>query len=359
MTATMARDERRVQHIEDEQLAHVKTVNTADLSSSDKEDTQHVDNVNSADLPLTMAEGVSYGKNGIAGIAGSPYILGAAFLASLGGFSFGYDQGVISIINVMPQFHEQFPRISPEDPQSAFWKGLNTGLLELGCFIGCFFMPWLCDKYSRKWAITIMVCFFNAGGIIMTAAHDYGTLAFGRFFGGIGTGTLALGAPLYISEIAPPNLRGTLLVLQSISIVSGVVISFFITYGTRNMSGEIAFRLPFGLQLVSSTILGVMIHFFPYSPRWLCLRGRSDDALKALSRLRRLPGTDDRVQTELRGIEAEIELQMAMQERAHPGKTGFKLELLLWTDLFKKKMWRRTIVAVGVAFFQQFSGINA
>jgi hypothetical protein len=65
------------------------------------------------------------------------------------------------------------------------------------------------------------------------------------------------GAPLYISEISPPNLRGTLLVLESISIVGGVVIAFWVTYGTRYMDGEIAFRLPLGLQMVSATILGM------------------------------------------------------------------------------------------------------
>jgi MFS family permease len=351
----MAGKESEVHHIEDDRIGRI---NTADYSD-DKNGLHAAHTANTAELPALMAENISYGKTGIAGLASSPYILLASFLASMGGFSFGYDQGVISIINVMPQFIATYPRIGEDDPRSAFWKGLNTGLLQLGCFMGCFFMPWLCDKISRKWAITVMVVFFNVGGIIMTAAPNYETLAFGRWFGGLGTGTLGLAAPLYISEIAPPNLRGTLLVLESISIVSGVVISFFITYGTRHMEGEIAFRLPFGLQLVSSTILGVLIHCFPYSPRWLCLKGRNDDALKSLCRLRRLPESDERVQIEHAGIMAEIELQNAMQERAHPGKSGFMLEMALWGDLFKRKMWRRTIVGVGVAFFQQFSGINA
>ena len=160
---------------------------------------KHVDNIEpvmTAELPTVLAENVSYGKSGIAGLTGSPYVLLASFLASLGGFSFGYDQGVISIINVMPQFLEAFPRLDPENSSAAFWKGLNTAVLELGCVTGCIFMPWLCDKISRKWAITVVVCFFCVGGIIQTAAANYGMLAFGRFFGGIGVGTLALGAPL-------------------------------------------------------------------------------------------------------------------------------------------------------------------
>ncbi|KAF5560790.1 quinate transport [Fusarium phyllophilum] len=190
-------------------------------------------------------------------------------------------------------------------------------------------------------------------------AASYGLLVAGRTIGGIGVGTLAMGAPIYISEIAPPNLRGTLLVLESVSCVLGVVVSFWITYGTRNLPGELAFRLPFGLQMVCSTVLGIGIHFFPYSPRWLALVDRSDDALLSLEKLRRLPRSDPRVDKEHIGIMNEVALQKIMQEKRHPGVGGLNLEILGWKDLFQKKSWHRTSIAVGVAFFQQLSGINA
>lgn len=149
--------------------------------------------------------------------------------------------------------------------------------------------------------------------------------------------------------------------LESISIVTGVVVSFFITYGTRHMPGEASFRLPFGLQMVCSTLLGIFINFYPYSPRWLALVDRPADALESLSRLRRLPTTDTRVRAEHQGILAETELQRLLWDKKHPGQKGlFKRELTAWMDLFRSKpMLRRSAVAVGVAFFQQFSGINA
>lgn len=165
--------------------------------------------------------------------------------------------------------------------------------------------------------------------------------------------------PFYISEIAPPNLRGTLLVLESISIVTGVVVSFFITYGTRHLQGDLAFRLPFGLQMVGSTFLGIGISFYPYSPRWLALVDRPQQALDSLLRLRRLPASDSRIQTEHTGIIQEVEVQKLVQEKKHPGSKGSKLEILGWIDLFRGSTFRRTIVAMGVAFFQQLSGINA
>ncbi|KAE8164203.1 general substrate transporter [Aspergillus tamarii] len=303
---------------------------------------------------IELQETPAYGPDGIRGLVSSGYVLGAAFLASLGGFSFGYDQGVISIINVMEQFHAVFPQAA-----TAFGKGLMTGMLLLGAFVGCLFMPYLADRISRKWALTVVVVIFDIGAIIQTCSQNYAALVAGRAIGGIGVGTLAMGAPLYISEISPPNLRGTLLVLESISIVSGVVISYWITFGTRLIDSQVSFRLPFGLQMVCATILGVGIHFFPYSPRWLALVNRQEDCLASLSKLRGLPETDVRVQAEYQGIITEVKFQELIQEKRHPGQHGIKRQLLAWRDLFGRKGWRRTVVGCGVAFFQQFIGINA
>ncbi|RYN79441.1 hypothetical protein AA0117_g3438 [Alternaria alternata] len=323
-----------------------------DMSKADA-DVARVENIEDNTMVVVNDADISYGKNGIPGLIGSPYVFGAALLASLGGFSFGYDQGVISIINVMPQFHAVFPRT-----ETAFGKSFMTGMLELGAFIGCLFMPALADRISRKWALTVAVVIFNIGAIMQTAAPNYAVLVAGRTIGGVGVGTLAMGAPIYISELSPPNLRGTLLVLESICIVSGVVISFYTTYGTRHIASEASFRLPFGLQMVSATFLGVGLLFYPFSPRWLALVGRKEECLQSLRRLRGLPETDPRVQAEYNAILTEVEVEKSIQEKHHPGVSGFKLEILGWLDLLKKKTWRRTAVAVGATFFQQFSGVN-
>ena len=150
-----------------------------------------------------------------------------------------------------------------------------------------------------------------------------------------------------------------MLVLESVSLVSGVVIAYWITFGTRLLQGSISFRLPLGLQMVCATALGICIHFFPYSPRRLALVGRSEECLASLARLRNLPATDERVQAEYRGILAEVVFQRLVEEHSHPGVKGWKLEVHSWLDLLTKKNWRRTVVAVGVSFFQQFSGVNA
>ncbi|BCS02697.1 sugar porter family MFS transporter [Aspergillus luchuensis] len=311
---------------------------------------EHDENVGAIESTSDLA----YGVGGIRGLFRSWYVFGSATLASLGGFSMGYDMGVISIINVMDQFHAVYPR-----SETAFGKGLMTGMLLLGAFVGCLFMSYLADRISRKWAITVVVVIFDLGAILQTAAVNYDMLVAGRFIGGIGVGTLAMGAPLYISETSPPELRGILLVLESISITLGVVIAYWITYATRYIPSEASFRLPFGLQMVTATLLGIGIHFYPYSPRWLALVDRQDDCLSSLSKLRGLPRTDPRIQAEFRTIVSEVTYQRIVQDRRHPGATGLKLELFSWMHLFSRGTWKRVAVACGVGFFQQFSGINA
>ncbi|PYI23142.1 MFS monosaccharide transporter [Aspergillus violaceofuscus CBS 115571] len=334
---------------------------TKDDPSLDKEKAVHEECVGDNALEILSAE-VKYDNGQLRDLMRSPYVFGAAWLASIGGFSFGYDQGVISIILEMNQFRQQFPQVSPDNAHYGFNTGLMTAMLELGAFIGCLFFPAVADRISRKWGLSVATFFFVVGAIIQTAASDYATLVAGRFIGGVGVGTLAMGAPLYISEIAPTRWRGSLLVLEAISIVIGAIVAYWISYGTnRSMPGDWAFRLPFIIQMIPALLVGTAIHFFPFSPRWLAMRGRDDDSLAALAKLRCLPQTDERVLLEWKGILTEVRLQQGLLAKefpdhaSRPVMVGFKQ----WISLFQPKYIRRTMVGLAIPFFQQFSGINS
>lgn len=120
-------------------------------------------------------------------------------------------------------------------------------------------------------------------------------------------------------------------------------------------------ELPFKLTClkIPALIVGGGIHFFPYSPRWLAMRKRDDDSLQALSKLRRVPAADDRVQAEWKGILTEVQFQQEILVQEHQTTNSVKLEMLQWVDLFRPKYLKRTVIALGIPFFQQFSGINA
>ena len=278
---------------------------------------------------------------------------------------FGYDQGVVSVILVMPQFLDHFPSVFSNAPGSGFYKGLLTAMIELGALLGALNQGWIADAISRRYAIVVAVAVFLLGSALQTGATTYAMLAVARLVGGFGIGGLSMVTPLYIAEISPPAIRGALLVLEELSIVTGIVVAFWITYGTRAIASEWAWRLPFLIQIFPGLVLGVGILFLPASPRWLVAKRRDAKALTELSRLRQCSTEDARVRREWVSIRAEVEFYREISAFRHPKlqdeslPSRVRLELASWTDCFKRGCWRRTHVGVGLMFFQQFVGINA
>ncbi|CAG8101143.1 unnamed protein product [Penicillium nalgiovense] len=306
-----------------------------------------------------------YGPPGLRGLAANPFVVLCAACSTLGGLLFGYDQGVVSVILIMNQFLADFPRIEESNPGSGFAKGLLTAMIELGALIGALNQGWIADKISRRYSILVAVAIFTVGSVLQTAAYGYPMLTVARLIGGVGIGMLSMVAPLYISEISPPECRGTLLVMEEWCIVLGIVIAFWITYGTQYMAGEWAWRLPFLLQLIPGFILAAGVYALPFSPRWLASKGRDEEALDSLCRLRSLPASDKRIRQELMDIQAEVRFHQQMNREKHPNlqdggtKSSILQELSSWADCFKKGCWRRTHIGIGLGFFQQFIGINA
>lgn len=161
--------------------------------------------------------------------------------------------------------------------------------------------------------------------------------------------------PLYISEIAPPEIRGTLLVLQELSITTGIVVAYYITYGTRYIGGDWAWRLPFLIQMMPAILLGLGVPFLPYTPRWLCQTGRDDQALKTLAKLRQQPESDSRVQQEWYEIRSEVAYRREIQQERYPKlqdgtvRSRMLLQANNWADCWRRQGWKRTQVGVGVS----------
>lgn len=138
----------------------------------------------------------------------------------------------------------------------------------------------IADRLSRRWSILIANIIFLIGSIIQAAAVNIPMIFIGRFIAGLAVGQLSMVVPLYISELAPPNLRGSLVALQQLGITTGIVSAFWINYGTQYIGGTgdgqspAAWRLPLALQCVPSLVLAGGTFSLPYSPRWLIMKGK-------------------------------------------------------------------------------------
>ncbi|OGM48160.1 hypothetical protein ABOM_002883 [Aspergillus bombycis] len=306
---------------------------------------------------------VTYGPTGYKGIINEPRIFGLACFASIGGFLFGYDQGVISGVLVMNNFAKHFPTLT----ENATLQGWLVSIMTLGAMCGAFANGPISDSLSRRWSILCANIVFLVGSVIQCAAENVAMLFVGRFVFGCAVGMLAMVVPLYLSELAPPNIRGALVALQQLSITLGIMSSFWINYGTQYIGGtgagqsQAAWRIPFALQCLPSAILAVGTFFLPYSPRWLMNKGREEEAKQVLVRLRRLPDTDYRLTLEF----LEIKAARLFDEESRVAKYGENSSRLqiAWNqykELFTvPHLRRRTTIACLLQILQQFTGINA
>jgi sugar porter (SP) family MFS transporter len=179
--------------------------------------------------------------------------------------------------------------------------------------------------------------------------------------------------PLYNAELSPPEVRGALVALQQLAITFGIMVSYWIGYGTNFIGGtgqgqsNAAWLIPICLQLIPSTALAVgMVLFMPQSPRHLMNRGREEECLQVLARLRSTSKDDMKVRVEFLEIKAAREFDRIRSAEKYPNYQdgSFKSNFLIgWNDytylLSNKSLLKRTLIAVFTMVFQQWNGVNA
>ncbi|KAF3017713.1 hypothetical protein E8E14_002341 [Neopestalotiopsis sp. 37M] len=299
----------------------------------------------------------------------------AAF-ACIGGILYGYNQGMFSGVLAMPSFQAHMGEYDPLDPNAdQTKKGWLTAILELGAWIGALLSGFAAEALSRKYGILVATTVFIIGVIIQATAQSGGAnvILAGRFVTGIGVGSLATIVPIYNSEVAPPEVRGALVALQQLAITFGILVSFWIDYGTNFIGGvelgsqkDAAWIVPICLQLGPAAVLFFGMLFMPFSPRWLVHHDREAEARKILASLRGLPADHELVELEFLEIKAQslFEKRTVAEHFPHLREqtawNTFKLQFVAIKSLFQTKpMFKRVVVATVTMTFQQWTGINA
>ncbi len=258
---------------------------------------------------------------------GTAFVYMAAAFAALGGLLFGYDTGVISgaVIFITKQF-----------ALSVFPQELVVAVVLAGAAVGALTGGRLADALGRRITLVLTSLIFIAGAIICASAVSLSMLVAGRVIVGVGIGVACSTVPMYISEVSPAHARGWQVSLFQLAITVGILAAYLVDYGYAE-SG--AWRWMLGLAAVPGAILGLGMIFLPESPRWLARRGRTERARWVLQRIR---GTAD--------IDAEIqEIRDSLEHSQAQGQ---------WSDLLAPTVRPALVIGLGLAIFQQITGIN-
>ena len=206
---------------------------------------------------------------------GRAYVFTLAFVAAVGGFLFGYDLSLIGAANVF--LKEQF-HLSEE------MFGFTTGSAALGCMCGPFLGAWLCDALGRERTMIVAALLLAVGAIMTALAQTVSLFNVFRIVGGVGVGLCSVASPLYIAEIAPAKLRGSLGIMYQLAIVVGSTAAPLVAYVlVRVFPDSVSWRWMFGSQMVVVVVFALFLFLLPHSPRWLALRGRFDEARDVLA----------------------------------------------------------------------------
>jgi SP family galactose:H+ symporter-like MFS transporter len=197
-------------------------------------------------------------------------LLAWAISAALGGFVFGYELAVIS--GALLFVRREFGLTGLE-------QGALVSAVPLGAMAGALLAGRVADALGRRRAIMLIAAVFVAGTAVAVAAPSYAVLLLARLVTGVAVGAVSSTAPLYLSEIAPPGVRGRLVTLNQLMITLGIVVSYCVCLA---FAGSAEWRAMFAVALLPSLLLlGGMLRA-PETPAWLEAHGGTEQALDVL-----------------------------------------------------------------------------
>ncbi|KAJ6091478.1 hypothetical protein N7467_003447 [Penicillium canescens] len=315
------------------------------------------------------------GKGGFKGLISNKKTTSIGLFASLGGLVYGYNQGMFAQVLTMKSFQiaKFLAQTHNYAAQTGIEQGMLTSILELGAWVGTLFNGYLADALGRRVTVLVAVVVFCVGVIVQACTVNKDFVLGGRFVTGLGVGSLSMIVPLYNAELAPPEIRGSLVAVQQLAITFGIMISFWIGYGTNYIGGtgetqsDAAWLVPVCIQILPALVLAAgMMMFMPQSPRHLMNTGREEECLTTLARLRGTSEDDLLVRIEHLEIKSLYLFEREVAAEKYPNyqdgsfssrfKIGFYDYLSLVTN---KSLFKRTATACMIMVFQQWNGINA
>lgn len=241
------------------------------------------------------------------------YVYAISGVAAVGGLLFGFDTAIIAgaIEFVRVQF-----QLNPHS------EGFVVSSLLIGCIVGAGSAGMLSDRFGRKWILILAAAFYVISAVLSAIPQSVQGIIFARFLGGLAVGVSSMVAPIYIAELAPARIRGRLVTLNQMAIVTGILMANVVGWALTDI-GANNWRWMFASASLPAFLLFIALLFVPESPRWLAQRGVFDQALAILARI----GGQNHANGELKEIKESLNEETgSIRELFEP---GFRTALLL------------------------------
>ncbi len=265
---------------------------------------------------------------------GKLFTVSVALIVAVGGFLLGFDATVIS--GAVPFIKNYFALTGTGGDLKLGWAVSCLGWGALG---GNALAGFLSDAFGRKKVLMLTAILFTVSALLSATTGNFTIFVLSRILGGIAVGGAILIAPVYIAEISPSALRGSLVSFNQLMIVIGISASFFSNYFLLSL-GDNCWRWMLGVEAIPAALYFFLLFFVPESPRWLFGRGREDQALKIF--------------TKVAGAEHAAEEMRRVRQNAAEQVAGVGAGAL-----FSRRLRFVMLLALTIAFFQQITGINA
>lgn len=278
-----------------------------------------------------------------------------AAIASFASCMIGYDSAFIGTTIALASFKDEFGFNSLSTTQLNLISANIVSVYQAGAFWGSLFAYVSSYFLGRRKSLFLFSCVFILGAGLMLGANGdrgLGLIYAGRVLAGIGVGGASNMVPIYISELAPPAVRGRLVGIYELGWQIGGLVGFWINYGVNNTlpSSHKQWIIPFAVQLIPAGLLLVGACWIKESPRWLLSKGHREEGLRNLCWMRNLDASDIYIVEEVSYIDEDLE-----RYRNEVGAGFFKP----FASLKQKKVQWRFFLGSMLFLWQNGSGINA
>jgi len=264
------------------------------------------------------------------------YLTLVVLVATLGGLLFGYDTAVIAgAIGFLQAHFELTPAM----------KGWAASCALAGCVLGVALAGPISDRFGRRTMLMVAAVLFLISAVGTAAPKTLTVFVIFRLLGGVGVGAASMTSPMYIAEISPARIRGRMVSVNQLAIVSGMLVVYFVNYFIASYGESLhadwnvlyGWRWMFGSEAIPAVALLAFLFFVPESPRWLAEKGLVEQARRILTRVDGAEHTERELS----------EIQAALKE-----------EPATLRQMFAPGLRVALMIGVALAVLQQVTGIN-